>query len=137
VSAFEVYLRIASTTLTPAEISGRLGVPADEAVPIGTVRRPHAPAYRYSIWKRRAVAAGDGRAEDFEASVLGWGLEFAEKVGSLAGEAEILLTIVQRIDDLGDPLQKGIFLSPELVQWMAAANASLDVDQYVFHDCET
>lgn len=138
VSAFEVYLRVASTALLPEEISDRLGVPADEAIPVGTRRRPHAPPYRYSVWKRRAVATGDGRPEDFEASILGWGLEFAEKVGSLvtAGEAEVFLVIVQRIDDLGDPMQKGIYLSPELIHWMATARASLDVDQYVFHDCE-
>lgn len=136
--AFEVYLRVASTTLLPAEISARVGVPADEAIPIGTLRRPHAPAYRHSVWKRRAVGSGDGRPEDFEASVVAWGMEFAAKVGSLvaAGEAEVSLMIVQRVDDLGDPLQKGIFLSPELVQWMATAGASLDVDQYFFRDFE-
>ncbi|MEV6282621.1 DUF4279 domain-containing protein [Kribbella sp. NPDC051770] len=132
--AFEVYLRVASTSLLPEEITGRVGVPADEVVAKGTQRRPHAPAYRHSVWKRRAVSTGDGRAEDFEDSILGWGLDFAEAVGSLvaAGQAEAFLVIVQRIDDLDDPLEKGIFLSPELIRWMAAARASLDIDQYVF-----
>lgn len=43
--------------------------------------------------------------------------------------------IVQEIRDLDDPQQKGIFLGADLMSWMGAARASLDIDQYVYHEC--
>ncbi|MFC7263274.1 hypothetical protein [Streptomyces lutosisoli] len=45
------------------------------------------------------------------------------------------LEIVQEIRDLDDPQQKGIFLGAELLSWMGEARASLDIDQYVYHEC--
>lgn len=58
-------------------------------------------------------------------------------LGRLAdsGEAVVSLEIVQEIRDLDDPQQKGIFLGVDLLAWMSTARASLDIDQYVYHEC--
>lgn len=60
-----------------------------------------------------------------------------EPLGRLvdAGEAAVFLEIVQEIRDLDDPQQKGIFLGAGLMAWLGAARASLEIDQYVHHEC--
>ncbi|PJI85725.1 hypothetical protein CLV34_2916 [Luteimicrobium subarcticum] len=79
----------------------------------------------------------DARPEDFEPVILAWGPEFARALGSLvtAGDAFVALELVQEIRDLDSSREKGIFLSPELLAWLATSHASLDIDQYIFHDC--
>jgi hypothetical protein len=69
--------------------------------------------------------------------VVGWGPDFAVVLGRLvdSGEAVVSLVIVQRIRDPDDPQQKGIFLGADLLAWMSTARASLDIDQYVYHEC--
>ena len=134
-TAFQMYLRLVSETLLPQDITDRLGVPADESYGIGSRRRPETPPRKHSLWVRRA---GDGRPEDIEPAVLDWGMDFARAVGTLTASTDVVasLVIVQRVTDVDDPLQKGVFLSATLLSWLAAAGASLDIDQYVLHDCE-
>ncbi len=69
--------------------------------------------------------------------VVGWGLDLAEALGRLAasGEADVYLEIVQEVNDIEDPQQRGIFLGPDLMAWPATAGANLDIDQYVYHEC--
>ncbi|MEU7604806.1 DUF4279 domain-containing protein [Streptomyces sp. NPDC041003] len=138
VSAFRMYLRVVSESLQPEEISRRLGAEPDESTSIGSRRRPQLPPRSHSTWIRRADAPeGRGRPEDLEPAVLGWGTDLATALGRLAdaGEASVFLEIVQEIRDLDDPQQKGIALSADLMSWLGAARASLDIDQYVYHEC--
>ncbi|WP_240468358.1 alpha/beta fold hydrolase [Streptomyces dangxiongensis] len=69
--------------------------------------------------------------------VLGRGPEFAAAPGRLArsGDADVSPVLVQSITDPDDPQHKGVFLGADLLAWLARAGASLDIDQYVYHDC--
>ncbi|WP_328757518.1 DUF4279 domain-containing protein [Streptomyces sp. NBC_00271] len=138
-SAFRIYLRVVSESLQPEEISARLGTGPDEATAIGSRRRPQSPPRTHATWSRHVSAAGGpGRPEDLEAVVLGWGPEFAATLGRLAasGDAHVSLVVVQELTDPEDPRQKGIFLGAPLLAWLAEAGASLDIDQYVYYDCD-
>ncbi|MGW9131973.1 DUF4279 domain-containing protein [Streptomyces sp. NPDC055681] len=133
-----MYLRVVSESLQPEEISRRLGAQPDESTSIGSRRHPQSPPRSHATWIRRAGAAGGcARPEELEPVVVGWGLDLADALGRLAdsGEAAVSLEIVQEIRDLDDPQQKGIFLGADLLAWMGAARASLDIDQYVYHAC--
>lgn len=134
-----MYLRIVSTTLSPEDITTRLGTQPDEAYAMGSRRRPELPERGHTSWMRRATVPEPGaRPEDLEPVVLSWGRAFADAVGALAdsGDADVSLVLVQSIRDLGSPAEKGIPLGAELIAWLGAARAGLDIDQYVFHDCE-
>ncbi|WP_328863752.1 DUF4279 domain-containing protein [Streptomyces virginiae] len=137
-SAFRIYLRVVSESLQPEEISMKLGAEPDESTSIGSRRRPQSPPRSHATWIRRVgTTGGDARPEDMEPVVLGWGTDLAAALGRLvdSGEAAVTLGIVQEIRDLDDPQQKGIFLGADLLSWIAAAKASLDIDQYVYHEC--
>lgn len=137
-SAFRMYLRVVSQSLQPEEISKRLGAEPDESTSIGSRRRPQSPPRSHATWIRHAGAAGSGaRPEDLEPVILEWGANLADALGRLveSGEATVTLEIIQEIRDLDDPQQKGIFLGVDLLSWMSAARASLDIDQYVYHEC--
>jgi hypothetical protein len=134
-----MYLRVVSESLQPEEISARLGTGPDEATAIGSRRRPQSPPRTHATWSRHVSAAGGpGRPEDLEPVVLGWGPEFAATLGRLAasGDADVSLVVVQELTDPEDPRQKGIFLGAPLLAWLAEAGASLDIDQYVYCDCD-
>ncbi|MDT3395087.1 DUF4279 domain-containing protein [Streptomyces sp. B1866] len=133
-----MYLRVVSQSLQPEGMSKRLGVEPDESTSIGSRRYPQSPPRSHATWIRRVGAAGGcDRPEDLEQVVVGWGPDLADALGRLAdsGEAAVSLVIVQEIRDLDDPQQKGIFLGADLLAWMGAAKASLDIDQYIYHEC--
>ncbi|WP_237293016.1 MULTISPECIES: DUF4279 domain-containing protein [Streptomyces] len=136
-SGFRMYLRVVSESLQPAEVSERLGVEPDEATSIGSRRRPQSPPRSQSTWIRHASTEAGARPEHLEPVVLGWGPDLAASLGRLvdSGEAAVSLVLVQEIRDLEDPQQKGIFLGPDLMAWVGAARASLDIDQYIYHEC--
>jgi hypothetical protein len=138
VSAFRCYLRVVSSDLQPEEISARLGTAPDEATSIGSRRRAESPPRLHATWIRRAETADlDARPEDLEPVIIGWGLDFARALGALvrSSDAVVSLEIVQRIRDLDSGREKGIFLGPDLIAWLATARASLDIDQYILHEC--
>jgi hypothetical protein len=133
-----MYLRVVSSSLQPEEISRRLGVNPDESSSIGSRRRPETPPRATSTWTRFVSAPGvDMRPEDLEQVVLGWGRGFATALGQLVdnGDVEAMLEIVQEIRDLDSGRDKGIFLGADLVAWLSIAKASLDIDQYIYHEC--
>ncbi|WP_245738498.1 DUF4279 domain-containing protein [Streptomyces sparsogenes] len=133
-----MYLRVVSKSLQPEEISNRLGVEPDESTSIGSRRHPQSPPRSHATWIRHAGETGGyARPEDLEPVVVGWGMDLANSLGRLAdsGEAIVSLEIVQEIRDIDDPQQKGIFLGVDLLSWMGTARASLDIDQYVYHEC--
>ncbi|WP_405805991.1 DUF4279 domain-containing protein [Streptomyces sp. NBC_00210] len=136
-SVFRMYVRVVSGTLTPEDITERLGVRPDEAHAVGSRRRPEHPPRAFTSWIRHAEApVPEARPEDLEPVVLGWGPGFATALGELAGNgAEVSLVIVQRIEDIESTAAKGIFLGPRLIEWLSSAHASLDIDQYIHHDC--
>ncbi|MGA4876016.1 DUF4279 domain-containing protein [Streptomyces lydicamycinicus] len=137
-SAFRMYLRVVSDSLQPEDISRRLGAQPDESTSIGSRRHPQSPPRSHATWIRwAATAKGCARPEDLEPVVVGWGPDLADALGRLAdsGEAVVSLEIVQEIRDLDDPRQKGILLGADLLAWMSKAKASLDIDQYIYHEC--
>ncbi|MCA2182095.1 DUF4279 domain-containing protein [Nonomuraea glycinis] len=133
-----MYLRVVSESLQPEEITRSLGAEPDESTSIGSRWRPQSPPRSRATWIRHAGAVGGGaRPEDLEPVVLGWGTDLADALGRLvdSGEVAVSLEIVQKIRDPDDPQQKGIFLGADLLAWLGAARASLDIDQYVYHEC--
>ncbi len=107
---------------------------------IGSRRRPQFPPRSHASWVRHAGEAGNrrrARPEELEPVVVGWGPDLAAALGRLvdSGAASVFLAIVQEISDLDDPQQKGIGLGADLVSWLGRAGASLDIDQYVYHEC--
>lgn len=138
-TAFRVHVRVASESLSPDEITTRLGVSADESVAKGSGRQGSI-IRDDSIWIRKASTQKKmARLEDFEQEIIAWGMPFATALGELVETEDcvVFLEIVQEINDLDDNLQKGIFLSRELIAWMAVAKISLDIDQYIYHDCNS
>src|SRR4051812_1073576 len=133
-TAFRIYLRVVSESLLPAEITSMLRVMPDEATEIGSRRRPESPPSRHSTWTRNVEAGNEAwRPEDFEPTILAWGFEFAEALGRIVAETDVVvsLEIVQEISDIESRFEKGIFLSPALIAWLSVARASLDIDQYI------
>ncbi|GII76861.1 hypothetical protein Sru01_18430 [Sphaerisporangium rufum] len=63
-----------------------------------------------------------------------WGLPIARKFRELCSERgwEVSLIIVQEFRN-DDVLEKGIPLSPEVVETLAVAGAGVEIDQYVYH----
>ncbi|MEU5428990.1 DUF4279 domain-containing protein [Streptomyces olivoreticuli] len=138
-SAFRMYIRVVSDSLTPEEITVRLDVEPDVAHAIGSRRRPESPQRSHTTWVREAKAAMDNpRPENLEPVVLQWGDRFASALEQLSnsGEAEVSLVIVQRVRDIESSDEKGIFFGVGLITWLARARAALDIDQYILHDFE-
>ncbi|MFJ5118399.1 DUF4279 domain-containing protein [Kitasatospora sp. NPDC088548] len=137
-SAFRIYLRVVSSSLQLEEISSRLGTTPDESTSIGSRRRPESPPRSHTTWVRRAEVSGvDARPEDLEPVILGWGKDFSSALGRLvtSTDAVVSLEIVQQIRDIESGREKGIFLGADLIAWLGAAGASLDIDQYIYHEC--
>jgi hypothetical protein len=69
--------------------------------------------------------------------VLSWGIGFATSLGQLvnSGEVKATLEIVQEIRDLDNAKVKGIFLGADLMDWLGTAKTSIDIDQYIYHEC--
>ncbi|SCF79026.1 hypothetical protein [Streptomyces sp. Ncost-T10-10d] len=112
---------------------------ADESYALGSRKHLQARPYGHTGWKRHAMAPEPGaRPEDLEPIVLSWGERFARALGALAGsgDAEVSLVLVQSVEDLDDEMSKGIVLSAGLVAWLATARAYVDIDQYIFHECD-
>lgn len=95
-----------------------------------------APAPRSSIWHHligeNLNVWGDGII-DPESVYL---QELADKIAALVVDDKVSasLVIAQQIDDLDDCDQTGIWFEPEVIQWMARAHLSLDIDQYIYSD---
>ncbi|WP_067968505.1 hypothetical protein [Nocardiopsis trehalosi] len=76
------------------------------------------------------------RPEPLLEMVVRLGDGFARRLARSSRESagRTVISIVQVIDEPDDPIQKGIAISPELVNWAAAAEASFDIDQSMYTD---
>ncbi|WP_084628413.1 DUF4279 domain-containing protein [Amycolatopsis nigrescens] len=137
---FRVYLGVSSSTLQPEKITRRLRVSPDsfkrlgERLPPGG---PDAPLRGHTDWVKEVFEVTDSaRFEEVGRVVVGWGMPLAEELGRLAvDDADVSLNIVQKITDIEDPLEKGVWLSADLVRWLGVAKAAISIDQYVLHEC--
>ncbi len=131
-------LRVVSSVMQPEEITEQLGVEPDEANAIGSRRRWTSPPRTHTTWMRHTKPSSEGaRPEDLAPQVLAWGEDFAKALGRLVDstDAVVYLELVQEVTDLEDPNQKGIWLTHDLIAWLTLAKGSLDIDQYIHHDC--
>ncbi|GAA3005096.1 hypothetical protein GCM10010519_41110 [Streptomyces lactacystinicus] len=111
---------------------------ADESTSIGSRRHPESPPRSHATWARRAELPGiDARPENLEPIILGWGKDFSSALGRLveSTDAFVSLEIVQQIRNIENGREKGIFLGADLIAWLGAARASIDIDQYIYNEC--
>jgi hypothetical protein len=139
--AFRVYLRVVSSVMMPEQITEWLGAEPDETSAIGGVRwgRPKLPRREHTTWMRHTKPESeDARPEDLLPQILAWGEDFAKALGRLVDstDAVVFLEVVQEVTDLEDTNQKGFGFDSEMIAWLALAKASVDIDQYIYHDCE-
>lgn len=132
---FRADVRIVSETHTAADITQVLGVRPDDTRAVGDARFSWSPPAGVHTWVRH-VNSGEScpRFEDLAEGIQGWGADLAHKLGTLSRQGlEVQLSVVQDIADPNDPMEKGITMSAALIQWLAEAGASVDIDQYI--DC--
>jgi len=135
---FRMYLRVVSFSLSQDEIANALNLGSDSTESTGGQRHSEGTPRAHTTWTKNIIPAGvDGRPEEFEGVVLGWGDSFSARLADLVENesAEVSLEIVQEIQDIESSREKGIFLSSNLLAWLGRAKASLDIDQYIYHDC--
>ncbi|MEO3812779.1 DUF4279 domain-containing protein [Sphaerisporangium sp. B11E5] len=133
---FRISLRLVSDDGDPAEVTAATGMAAGTATRAGepSVRtgRPH----KFSSW---SVPLGPGprveRPEEAFDALVSWGLPLARRFRDVCADKgwEASLVVVQEFRTPDEPLEKGISLSRELVEWLATAGAAVDVDQYIYY----
>lgn len=154
------YFGIRSQTLTPADITGRLGVEPDEVRIMGS-RKGRLPASRHHFWRVVSKRPGLTVAEHLDALLDRLG-PFAGAIGDLAEEIILaspesvhlgsVLQVVRFFDDEdgeeeelsvvdlpdGTELTKlsgqhqllGWRLAPNVIDFLSTTRAVLDVDEY-------
>jgi hypothetical protein len=128
-SMFTAYLRVVSDVLSQDDLTAKLG-PSSEA----TSRS----ASRAATWRKdlfRGVVPWPEGVEVY----LGPDLDaLASRIRQLVadGTANAWLVVVQDVDDPDDTVQKGIWLDPTMIAWMAKAKMGLNIDS-VHHFLES
>ncbi|MBB4916124.1 hypothetical protein FHS44_003209 [Streptosporangium saharense] len=115
------------------------GITADRMFRAGERSPRTGEPHRFSSWSVEiGPEGGFERPEDAFDELVSWGLPMAGKFHTLHAEGrwEISLVVVQEFRDADDSMEKGISLAPEVVEWLATADAGVEVDQYVYFDAK-
>ncbi|GII91906.1 DUF4279 domain-containing protein [Sinosporangium siamense] len=132
---FRVRLRLVSDNGDPAAVTGATGIPPNRSFRAGETSTRTGKKYRFSQWSKSIgqESETDG-IDDAIAEVCSWGLNTARSFREicLSDNWEASLVIIQEIRDADDPHEKGISLTSTAISWLAAAGASLEIDQYLF-----
>jgi hypothetical protein len=130
------YLAVDSTRVTAAEVTRRLGLEPTEVRERGARARVGLPGGRpHHSWHLHlpSTAAWFGGEDGLSATVEALGLGLADRLRRLAEDGcHVTVRIVQQVDDaVRDHLSIGLVLTPGALVWLAAARASIDLDQYL------
>jgi len=128
----KAYLCVSSDAYDPGDLTRMLGSQADAIRRQGEQIAPSRPISRNNEWRR--FITGDSSVEQFEEiarRVEAWGIDFARRLGTLVrgGQASVELRVIQELNEF-EGGSKGIHLDAALIEWLAAASASVDIDQY-------
>ncbi|MEU9885613.1 DUF4279 domain-containing protein [Sphaerisporangium sp. NPDC051011] len=100
--------------------------------PSAKTGRPH----KFSSW---SVSVGPQprveRPEEAFNALISWGLPLARRFHEVCAKEgwEASLDIVQEFRTPDEPLEKGISLSRQLIEWLTTAGAGIEIDQYTYY----
>jgi len=128
-------VRIWSRSITPEMITEHLQLEASEIrhkdEPLRAVPSRRLETHRWTLklsWPTAAHGGTRGRWRSLAA--LGDG--FSDRLAELPrGDADVFLSSLQDVDGGDDPDTLGIQIDNEAILWLARANMSVDIDQYV------
>lgn len=132
---FKISLRLVSDDGNPAEVTSLTGMRPDIEARAGENSRRTGKPHKFSSW---SVSVGSEsllqRPEEAFDALVSWGLPVARKFHELCSKQgwEMSLIIVQEFRDADDVTEKGISLSPEVIEWLAVAGAGVEIDQYIY-----
>ncbi|GAA3420320.1 DUF4279 domain-containing protein [Streptosporangium vulgare] len=133
---FKISLRLVSDDGDPAQVSAATGMVADHAVRAGDRSIKTGKLYKFSSWSASVgPKSGFERPEEAFEELVSWGLPTAYTFRKLKSESnwEISLVVVQEFRNTDNPMEKGVSLNTQVIEWIAAAGAGLEIDQYVYY----
>lgn len=125
-----VEFTVASETVTPAELTARLG-PGDQVTVQGEPGRVTGRPARENAWTIRAEGGPDRDIDTLVETALDRVAPLAPELAALSAEGcAAVLRIVQYISAM-DPSGPGFALEPEQLALLTRVGAFVDVDLYV------
>ncbi len=130
---FNVYLRLVADDGDPESVTQALGVAPEESTWHGRPCPKTGRPYGFSSW---TLALGRQVGSDQLDEVFGrlrrgaTGAPTGCAISSATG-GEATLIVVQEFRDAEEPREKGISMGADLIGWLAAARAGVEVDQYL------
>jgi hypothetical protein len=132
--AARAYLSVVSSDLTVAEISARIGLEATAGTDRGERKRPAGPIagetrWRYELGEMQHTHELEGL---LLAAVRNLGPNPAGALSALSQRGDLVeLQLVQWLAVEDEGQTRGLHFPREVVTWLSAAGASIDIDQYV------
>ncbi|SEU43127.1 DUF4279 domain-containing protein [Nonomuraea wenchangensis] len=131
---FNVYLRLVADDGDPETVTQALGVAPDESTRHGRPSSKTGRPYGFSSWTLAlGRQVGSDQLDEVFDRLTAWGDRGARTLRDLAGDQgwEATLIVVQEFRDAEEPREKGISMGADLIRWLAAARAGVEVDQYL------
>lgn len=133
----KVFLSVETTVLSIEDLTAHLQREPTSYERKGVVT-PSGRPLKWNFWDLEIVAEPGMRLGLYgiDHFLRTAGMEFANRLGSIPDpDAGVVLKIVQTIDDDPEDVDTSNFhISPEGVRWLAAANAHIDITQYLYED---
>jgi len=129
------YVAVKSQTLAPEEVTALLRLKPDEQWHSGDVSARTGHTYSFHNWRiYLAVPEGVHAGTDgLSAALEGLGSDAAKRFGEVArAGGEVVCQFVQNVHGDDDHWATGIHLTNAALDWLSAAGAQFDVDQYFF-----
>ncbi|MET8984511.1 DUF4279 domain-containing protein [Nonomuraea wenchangensis] len=131
---FNVYLRLVADDGDPESVTQALGIAPDESTRHGRPSPKTGRPYGFSSWTLAlGRQVGSDQLEEVFGRLTAWGDRGAHTLRDLARDRgwEATLIVVQELRDPEEPREKGISMGADLIGWLAAARAGVEVDQYL------
>ncbi|MFI7109717.1 DUF4279 domain-containing protein [Nonomuraea sp. NPDC050227] len=131
---FNVYLRLVADDGDPESVTRALGIAPDESTRHGRPSPRTGTPYGFSSWTLAlGRQVGADRLPEVFGRLTALGDRGAHTLRDLArGQGwETTLIVVQEFRDAEEPREKGISMDADLIRWLAAARAGVEVDQYL------
>ena len=129
-----VYLRVLSDELPPSALTAAIRLEPTRTREMGSKREPVSrPLPEHRWYLDLGQTSPEVSLTRLLEAVPRLGLEAARRLGELvrAGRAVAMLEVVQVVTDPEDTFQLGIWFENDTLEWLAAAGAGVDIDQYL------